>query len=501
MASRVLGFLRDILIARLLGASMVSDVFFVALQLPNVFRRLFAEGAFNAAFVPLFAGELTNNGRSAAKEFAEKVLGILLVFLILLTVLIEIFMPSVITLIAGGFTDNPRKFWLAVDCARLTFPYLMFISISALLGGILNTLERFMATAAAPIALNLLLIGALFGIMYGWFPDPGTALSSAVLLAGIGQLIWLSIICFRTGLFPAIPKLVIDQKVKRFFLLIGPGVIGAGVYQINVLIGIRLATELPEGSVSFLYFADRITQLPLGVVGAAVGVALLPLLSRQLKAGDAEGARKSQSSAIELSMLLTLPATAALLVLSTPIITILFQRGEFGAEASAATAVALKAFTLGLPAYVLIKALSPAFFAREDTVTPVKVAVIALITNVVFALLLMPYIAHVGIALATAVSAWINALILILILIRRDLLIIEKALCRNIVKIILVSGITAVVLWALSDYFSYFLISNSFLGIVTLILLIVFGLTLFTGLVHITGIMTWKDLKDYLRRD
>lgn len=284
-------------------------------------------------------------------------------------------------------------------------------------------------------------------------------------------------------------------------MLIGPGVIGAGVYQINVLIGIRLATELPEGSVSFLYFADRINQLPLGVVGAAVGVALLPLLSRQLKAGDKEGARKSQSSAIELSMLLTVPATAALLVLSTPIITVLFQRGEFGPGATEATAMALKAFTLGLPAYVLIKAISPAFFAREDTVTPVKVAVVALIINVVFALLLMPYIAHVGIALATAVSAWINALILILILIRRDLLFFERLLCLKLVKIVLVSGVTASILWGLSEYFSSSLVSNSFLGIVTLIFLIIIGLILFFCLVIFTGIMTWKDLKDYLRRD
>ena len=232
-----------------------------------------------------------------------------------------------------------------------------------------------------------------------------------------------------------------------------------------------------------------------------MGVALLPLLSRQLKAGDKEGARKSQSSAIELSMLLTVPATAALLVLSTPIITVLFQRGEFGPGATEATAMALKAFTLGLPAYVLIKAISPAFFAREDTVTPVKVAVVALIINVVFALLLMPYIAHVGIALATAVSAWINALILILILIRRDLLFFERLLCLKLVKIVLVSGVTASILWGLSEYFSSSLVSNSFLGIVTLIFLIIIGLILFFCLVIFTGIMTWKDLKDYLRRD
>ncbi|MCZ6845665.1 MAG: murein biosynthesis integral membrane protein MurJ, partial [Alphaproteobacteria bacterium] len=405
MGSRVLGFVRDILIAGLLGAGQVTDAFFVALQLPNVFRRLFAEGAFNAAFVPLFAGELTQSGRAAARAFAERVFGVMLTVLIAFSVLVEIFMPEVMSVIAGGFRDDPAKFQLAIDFARLTFPYLLFVSLAAMLSGILNTLERFVAAAAAPILLNIILIGALVGVSRGWLPDPGLALSWGVLLAGIGQLAWLVFACGRVGLLPTVPRLVMGPKVRRLFVLMGPGIIGAGVYQINVLIGVRLASELPEGSVSFLYFADRVNQLPLGVVGAAVGVTLLPLLSRQLRAGDDAGARASQNRAIEIAMLLTIPATAALLVLPGPIITVLFQRGQFGAHDALATALALMAFASGLPAYVLIKALAPGFFAREDTATPVKIAIGALLLNVAVALSLMPVLAHVGIALATAISA------------------------------------------------------------------------------------------------
>ncbi|MFB3102654.1 MAG: murein biosynthesis integral membrane protein MurJ, partial [Alphaproteobacteria bacterium] len=271
MGSRVLGFVRDILIAGLLGAGQVTDAFFVALQLPNVFRRLFAEGAFNAAFVPLFAGELTQSGRAAARAFAERVFGVMLTVLIAFSVLVEIFMPEVMSVIAGGFRDDPAKFQLAIDFARLTFPYLLFVSLAAMLSGILNTLERFVAAAAAPILLNIILIGALVGVSRGWLPDPGLALSWGVLLAGIGQLAWLVFACGRVGLLPTVPRLVMGPKVRRLFVLMGPGIIGAGVYQINVLIGVRLASELPEGSVSFLYFADRVNQLPLGVVGAAVG--------------------------------------------------------------------------------------------------------------------------------------------------------------------------------------------------------------------------------------
>ncbi|MEP4887126.1 MAG: murein biosynthesis integral membrane protein MurJ, partial [Alphaproteobacteria bacterium] len=450
MGSRVLGFIRDMFIAAFLGAGQVSDAFFVALQFPNIFRRLFAEGAFNAAFVPLFAGELTEQGRAAAREFAERVFGVMLAILIVLSVLVEIFMPAVMGVVAGGFADEPAKFQMAVDFARLTFPYLLFVSLSAMLGGILNTLEKFAAAAAAPILLNIVLIAALTGVALGWLPDPGLALSWGVLIAGIGQFVWLAVVCARTGLMPVVPRLVFGPRVKRLFMLMGPGILGAGVYQINVLVGVRLASELPEGSVSFLYFADRVNQLPLGVVGAAVGVALLPLLSRQLRAGETDAARDSQNRAIEFAMLLTLPAAAALLVAADPIVTVLFQRGAFDATDAAATGAALAAFALGLPAYVLIKALVPGFFAREDTVTPVKIAALALVVNVALALSLMPSFAHVGIALATAASAWLNAGLLAALLYRRKLLEPDRRLVMRLGRISFAAMLMAVALWLLA---------------------------------------------------
>ena len=500
MGSRVLGFVRDILIAGLLGAGQVTDAFFVALQLPNIFRRLFAEGAFNAAFVPLFAGELTESGRAAARAFAERVFGVMAAVLIAFSVLVEIFMPEVMGVIAGGFRDDPEKFQLAVDFARLTFPYLMFVSLAAMLSGILNTLERFVAAAAAPILLNIILIGALLGVNFSVLPDPGLALSWGVLIAGIGQLAWLALACGRAGLLPTVPRLMMGSKVRRLFVLMGPGIIGAGVYQINVLIGVRLASELPEGSVSFLYFADRVNQLPLGVVGAAVGVTLLPLLSRQLKAGDDAGARESQNRAIEFAMLLTIPATAALLVLPGPIITVLFQRGQFGAHDALATAAALMAFASGLPAYVLIKALAPGFFAREDTATPVKIAVGALILNVAVALSLMPFLAHVGIALAAAISAWANAGALAFFLYRRGLLAPDDRLRSRLVRVILSSVVMAAILWAAVRGLTPWLVAGSLQGIAALVVVVIVGMVVYGVLAQLLGVMRWSEMRALLRR-
>jgi putative peptidoglycan lipid II flippase len=500
MGSRVLGFVRDMFIAAFLGAGQVSDAFFVALQFPNIFRRLFAEGAFNAAFIPLFAGELTEHGRAAAREFAECVFGVMLLVLIVLSVLVEIFMPEVMGVVAGGFVDEPEKFQLVVDFARLTFPYLLFVSLSAMLGGILNTLEKFAAAAAAPILLNIVLIGALTGVALGWLPDPGLALSWGVLIAGVGQFVWLATVCSRTGLMPMVPRLVFGPRVKRLFMLMGPGILGVGVYQINVLIGVRLASELPEGSVSFLYFADRVNQLPLGVVGAAVGVALLPLLSRQLKAGDTDAARDSQNRAIEFAMLLTVPAAAALLIIADPIVTVLFQRGAFDATDAAATGAALGAFALGLPAYVLIKALAPGFFAREDTATPVKIAALALVVNVALALALMPILAHVGIALATAVSAWINAGLLAVLLYRRGLLEPDRRLMTRLVRIFFAALLMAGALWLIADALEAPLRQSDPAGVAALVLLIAVGTAAYAVLAQLLRATSLREMRSMFRR-
>jgi putative peptidoglycan lipid II flippase len=500
MGSRVLGFVRDILIAGFLGAGQVSDAFFVALQFPNIFRRLFAEGAFNAAFVPLFAGELERNGRAAARAFAERVFGVMLAVLIVLSVLVEIFMPAVMSVVAGGFADDPEKFRLAVDFARLTFPYLLFVSLAAMLGGILNTLERFVAAAAAPILLNIALIAVLAGVALGHVPDPGRGMSWGVLVAGVAQFVWLAIACARADLLPKVPRLTMGPNVRRLFVLMGPGVLGAGVYQINVLIGVRLASELPEGSVSFLYFADRVNQLPLGVVGAAVGVALLPLLARQLKSGDDAGARESQNRAIEFSMLLTVPAAAALLAIPAPVITVLFARGAFDAGDAMATSAALAAFAAGLPAYVLIKALAPGFFAREDTATPVKVAAAALIVSVALALALMPFLAHVGIALATAVSAWFNAGTLAFLLYRRGLLRPDARLRARLVRIVAAAVLLGVALWLAAQPLAGLLAESDLAGVAALAALVAGGLVLYGVLAQILGATSLVEMRAMLRR-
>jgi len=500
MGSRVLGFVRDMFIAGFLGAGQVSDAFFVALQFPNIFRRLFAEGAFNAAFVPLFAGELTTHGRAAAREFAERVFGVMVVLLLALTFVVEIYMAEVMTLVAGGFADDPEKFALAVDFARLTFPYLLFVSLAAMLSGILNTLDRFVAAAAAPILLNIVLISALIAVALGWVPDPGLALSWAVLIAGIGQFIWLAIACGRAGLLPRVPRFVMELRVRRLFALMGPGILGAGVYQINVLIGVRLASELPEGSVSFLYFADRVNQLPLGVVGAAVGVALLPLLARQLRAGDTAAAQDSQNRAIEFAMLLTVPAAAALLVIADPLITVLFQRGAFDALDAAATSQALAAFALGLPAYVLIKALAPGFFAREDTKTPVKIAAVALILNVAVALALMPLLAHVGIALATAISAWFNAGMLGVLLYRRGLLDPDWRLLQRLARVVLAAGLMAAGLWLGARGLETWLQRSDLAGVAALVVLVAGGIAAYAVLAQLLRATSLKEMRAMFRR-
>jgi len=500
MGSRVLGFVRDILIASMLGAGQVTDAFFVALQLPNIFRRLFAEGAFNSAFIPILTGELNDHGRLKSREFAGQVLGFMLLLLIVISVLVEIYMPEVISLIAGGFSENPETFSLAVDCARLTFPYLFFVSIAAMFSGILNTFERFVAAAAAPLILNVFLIVALMGVEMGWFIKPGQTLSWAVLIAGFGQLGWLSIACLRAGLFPRMPRLTLSPKMRRLFILMLPGILGAGVYQINILVGVRLATELPEGSVSFLYFADRVSQLPLGVVGAAIGVALLPLLTRQLKSGDTEAACLSQNRAIEYSLILTLPAMAALIVLPTPIITVLFERGEFGGDATNATAAALVAFAIGMPAYVLIKALAPGFFAREDTSTPVKIAIFACVLNVFLAITLMSFLEHVGIALAAAISAWINALSLAFLLYRRGMLRPDKRLFFRAAGSCLASIAMAIALWKISSWLFYWLSSGSYQGIIALAFLVIFGVFVYALLLQILGVMRWNEICSMLSK-
>jgi putative peptidoglycan lipid II flippase len=411
LASRVLGFLRDVLAAAYLGAGPVADAFFVAFKFPNFFRRLFAEGAFNAAFVPIFAGMVAKDGRMAARNFAEDALAVLLAALLALTLAIEALMPHFVALAAPGFRDEPEKLALAIEFTRVTFPYLLFISLVSLQGGVLNSLDRFAAVAATPILLNLCLIGAMIGLS-PLLGSPGLALSWGVAIAGVVQFLWLAAACRSAGMALRLPWPRLTPEVRRLGRLMLPAALGSGVVQINLLIDVMIASLLPTGAVSYLYYADRLYELPLAVIGIAIGTALLPLLSRQIRLGEAAAAAETQNRALEAAMVLTLPATAALLVLAEPIIVVLFQRGAFDATVSTATAAALVAYACGLPAYVLIKVLTPGFYAREDTGTPVRIAVACVALNTLAALALMRVLGHVGIALATAMSAWVNCALL-----------------------------------------------------------------------------------------
>ena len=446
MVSRVLGFVRDVLTAAVLGAGPVADAFFIALRLPNLFRSLFAEGAFSAAFVPLFAGRIAAEGREAARRFAEDALALLVCALLAFVVLGEVFMPWLIRVIAPGFADEPEKLRLTIELTRITFPYLLYISLVALLGGILNSVERFAAVAATPVLLNIFLIGALLGAQQAFWPS-GQSLAWAVTLAGLAQFLWLMRSASGAGLSLRLPRPRLSPEMKRLVALMGPGVFGAGVTQLNLLVSTAVASLLPGGAVSYLYYADRLNQLPLGVVGIAVGTAILPPLSRQVRMGEDDAARTTQNRGIELALLLTLPGAVGLGILAEPILAVLFERGAFGPAETRATAAALAAFAVGLPAFVLVKVLAPGFFARQDTATPVKVAAVAMLVNAVLTVALMFPLAHVGNALATSAAGWANAVLLLFLLQRRRHFSFDVAARRRLPRLAAAAAAMGIVLW------------------------------------------------------
>lgn len=498
MLSRLTGFLRDILIAAILGAGPVGDAFFVAFKLPNFFRRLFAEGAFNAAFVPVYSGRLQAEGRQQAQRFAEDTLSVLLAVLFLFVAILQIAMPVVMLGLAPGFRDNPATFDLAVELTRITFPYLMFISLVSLLAGVLNSHGRFAAAAATPILLNICLIAALLGLVE-LVPTAGHALAIGVLVAGIVQFLWLVSALHRAGLSLRLPRPRLTPGVKRVLKIMGPAALGAGVVQVNLIVDIILASTLPEGSISFLFYADRINQLPIGVVGVAVGTALLPLLSRQAAAGETDAARQSLNRAIELGLLLSFPAMAACLAMPDVLISALFERGAFTAEDTAMTAWALSAYAAGLPAYVMVKVLGPAFFAREDTATPVKIAIVAVAVNIVLNLILMGPMLHAGLALATAISAWLNTALLVVFLYRRGYMKIDRRLATAIPKSMIASALMAAALIFGVVALDQRLPGGEAWRALELLLLVVGGMAVYGLLAWITRLARPSDLKSMVR--
>jgi putative peptidoglycan lipid II flippase len=495
--SRVLGFVRDMFIAAALGTGPVAEAFFVAQRLPNLFRRLFAEGAFASAFVPLFTKTHEGDGPEAGKKFAEESLAALAMALLVVTVVAEIAMAWLTYALAPGFATDPDKFDMTVLLSRIAFPYLFFISLATLLSGALNGLNRFAAAAFSSSLLNVVLIAALIYVYAtGDFATrhAGILLTVAITAGGVVQLLFLIFACRHAGLHLKLRWPRWTPGVKRLTFLAGPSVIAGGIVQINIVVG-TIVASLQAGAVSWLYYADRLYQLPLGIVGIAVGIVLLPDLARALRAGRAAEASHAQNRSMEFAAALTLPAAVALFVIPGAIIHVLFERGAFTAADTAATAPALAAYAVGLPAFVAIKVLQPAYFAREDTSAPMWYGGISMVVNVAAAFGLFFLFGHVGIAAATTIAAWVNAALLLWTLVRRGYFTLDPTIRRRLPLLLAGSVLMGAVLyaadWALAGWIASPRLSVQAAGLAILVLV---GLLVFALFVHFTGAADFKRI-------
>ncbi len=498
--SRVLGFIRDILIARYLGSTVIADAFFVAFRIPNFFRRVLAEGAYSAALIPVFSGVVLNpKDEREASDFVENTTSMLLFATVVLTIIFFLGMPYIIQVLAPGFTDNKEAYELAVHFGKIIFPYIIFISLAAHFASINNVHERFAAGAFAPAILNISFILSLF-FLTPFVTTAGHALSYGVLIGGILQFLYL----YRAVLNFYRPRIilpVLNEKLKKFFKLFLPGVVGSGVIQLNIVIGTIIASFLPVGAISHIYYADRLNQLPLAVFGIALGIVLLPSLSKAIKQSDQETTNNIQNRSIEFSLLISLPSAIGLFILAEPIIHILFERGAFVEEDTFYTAKVLSYFALGLPAYIIIKVLVSCFFAREDTKTPLYISIVSVITNVVLSLLLIGSIREMGIAVATAISAWVNALLLYLFLAIRNHMKFDDLLVRNSIKILLSSFLLFVGISLLNGLFFTNIVGNSMILNSALLLLLIFlAIIIYFGLVIMLKVLSVNQLREYLKK-
>ncbi|WP_119679756.1 murein biosynthesis integral membrane protein MurJ [Indioceanicola profundi] len=499
MLSRVAGFVRDMLTAWVLGAGTAADIFFVAQRIPNWFRAMFAEGAFTVSFVPMYSARLEKDGRKAADAFADQALSMMVTVLLPLTVVMMVAMPGIMLLVASGYAEEPGVFAQLVRLGQITFPYLILISVVALQTGVLNALGRFGPGAAAPIMLNLCMIAAI-GVSWAYGVEPNTALAWGFTVSGVAQLLWLSVSCWRAGVTLRITVPRLSPEVRQLFRQMAPGALAASVIQINLLVGTHIASLLPAGSVSYLYYADRLNQLPLGVIGIAIGTALLPTLSRHVQAGRQDQVRHYLSRGMEFGLMLALPAAVALAVIPEPILTTLFQRGNFGPAETAATAMALQAYAIGIPAYVASKVFNAAFFSRQDTRTPVKAAIITLLINTALALLLSQYLGHVGIALASGLAAFLNIGLLGLALHRKGILKLDAQVKRRIPRIILAAAGMGLVLAGLEMLLHDLFTAAAYIRIPALAGLIAVGGAAYGALVLLLGAGSLADAKALLRR-
>ena len=480
LLSRVTGFARDIMLAAILGAGPVADAFFVAFRLPNHFRAIFAEGAFNAAFVPAYAHVYGEHGEESAGLFANRIFTLLFLSQLVLLVVAWLFMPQAMSLLAPGFTDDAEQRRLAIDLTRITFPYLLLITLVTLYGGMLNVMHRFASAAAASIFLNLAMMMTL--ALVAFFPTAGHAAAWGVLISGFLQYFLLAGDLARHGGLPRFAPLKLDEDVRAFFRALGPATVGSMGTQVALFADTIIATFLPAGALSALYYADRLNQLPIGVIGIAIGTVLLPEMSRQLTAEDHQGAMASQRRAFDFTLLFSVPFVAAFLTVPGVITRAMFARGAFSKADAAAAGATLAAYAIGLIPFVLIRSAVATFYARKDTATPVKAALTGVAVNVALKIALVGSLAQVGLALATAVGAWINLLLVTGFAARAGYLDLDHALRRSLAKFVVSGVVLGAALWLTGRFAASHLAAlSAFRDEAALLLLIAVGAIVYAG--------------------
>jgi putative peptidoglycan lipid II flippase len=482
--SRIFGFIRDILIAKFLGIGLLSDVFFASFRVPNFFRRTFAEGAFNSAFVPLFIDKHSNLGYKESKRFIANISSWLLLILWLVVISFQLFMPFLMKVFFPGFFASPEKSELLINLSRITIFYLVFIAIVSLLSGILNALNKFATASATQLILNLTLI-FFITVLGNYFKNYAYALAWGVFTAGLLQLLFISFFSYRCGflVIPQLPKNNLDFKIFLKKLL--PGLIGANVMQINLLIDSIFASSI-VGAISYLYYADRINQLPLATIGIAISVALLPNISKKIKTGELEKANNLQNTALEIALFLAIPASLALTILAENIIGVLFERGVFTHQETIKVGLALKYYSFGLPAYILVKIFEPTFFARSNTKTPMKIAIFCVLLNILFNYIFYLYnFGYVGIILASIIASYVNFGLLFFLARQKKYFSVQKNFWQKMIKILFCAIFMASCLYFCQNYFG-----NNLWQIWQLIFVISIGLLVYFIFAYFIGCFT-----------
>ncbi len=498
-ASRITGFLRDVLTANILGAGPAADAFIVALKLPNFFRRVTGEGAFSVSFIPMYSKKMEAEGKDPALAFAGQAASVMVTILLPFVVLAIIFMPWVIYGLAPGFQDDPVRYGLAVAMTQITFPYLLFISVAALFGGVLNAAGYFAPFAAAPILFNISWMGGLyFGAHY--LDYPAQTLATAISFSGILQCGWLYFCLRKLGYRIPVMRPKLNEDMRKLFKLMGPGILGAGVYQINMFADMMIASLLATGAISHLYYADRLNQLPLSVIGVAIGTALLPMFSKALAAKNHHLVRDLYNRSIEYGLILCLPAAAALMICAPPIISTLFEHGQFTAKDSAATSVVLSLYAMGLPAYVISKVFATTYWADQDTKTPVKIAIISALVNIVLSLIFIQFMGVAGIALSTAISGWLQIYLLWRGVRSHAEIRFDDRLRQAMPKIALSTAVMGLCVLGFAIGLQDFFHSTVFIKSLALVGLVVVSMIVYGACIFVSGVLSIQELRTYFSR-